>query len=263
MTQSATRVRVPHFSLSLGEVGILAQSHPIRFLAHKKRNRSHTGGNDSSLPRHSPIRSSTSFQRSRMRRQPPPSHRSRQAKLIQPLRIVIRHPARQHLPLPRIRRNFKPLQLLQDFHRPALARSLRSRSHVLPSQQPPQKLRRRDRLNLLPQHPHSQPMYASQKPPLTPFNRAKLDGIMWRGRSRPRAASASKRPSQNSPRRLHPQQPFLNIRTRKPERVPKLRSSSRPNSRHPPHDKTQQRLIPRDLPRLHLSQTLLKPSPRK
>src|SRR4029077_10839792 len=202
-------------------------------------------------------------QRSRMRRQSPPSHRSRQAKLIQPLRIVIRHPPRQHLPFPRIRRNFKPLQLSQGFHRSALARRLRSRSHMLPPQQPPQELRRRDRLNLFPQHPHSQPMYASQKPPLAPLNRAKLDGIVWRGRSRPRAASASKRPTQNSPRGLHPQQPLLNIGTRKPEHVAKLRSGSRSNSRHPPHDKTQQRLIPRDLPRLQLSQTPLKPSPRK
>ena len=273
--------RVPHLCRVLCDrVGILTYPHPIGFLAHKERNRSHAGRNDTSLPRHSPIRSSTSFQRSRMRRQPPPSHRSRQTELIQPLRIVIRHPPRQHLPLPRIRRNLKPLQLLQDFHRPALARSLRSWSHMLPPQQPPQKLRRRNRLNLLPQHPHSQPMYASQKSPLTPLNlrflrgicgdsrhrlssRAMLDRIVWRGRSRPRTARASKRPTQDSPRRLHPQQPLLNIRTRKPEPIPKLRSSNRPNRRHPTHGKIQQRLIPRDLPCLHLSQTPLKPSPRK
>src|SRR5579864_118632 len=105
-----------------------------------------------------------------MRRQPPPSHRPSHAKLIEPFRIVVRNPPRQNLPLPCVRGNFESLQLLQYFQRPPLSGGLGARSHMLPAEEPPQKLRSRDRLNLLSQHPYSQAVNARQQPPLAPFN---------------------------------------------------------------------------------------------
>ena len=104
-----------------------------------------------------------------MRRQPSPTHRPGQAKLVKPFRIVIHNAPRQHLPLPGIRRNLKPLQLPQHFQRAPLARNLRPRRHMLPAQQPLHELRRRNRLDLLAQRGNSQPMNASQQPPLAPF----------------------------------------------------------------------------------------------
>ena len=67
-----------------------------------------------------------------MRRQSSPADRSGEAKLIEPLGIVIDDAACQHLPLPGVGRNFKSLELAHDFERATLARDLSSRRHMLP-----------------------------------------------------------------------------------------------------------------------------------
>ena len=55
------------------------------------------------------------------------------------------------------------------FQQSALAAELRSRSHVLPAQQPAHELRRRDRLHLLAQPADRQAMNARQQPPVAPL----------------------------------------------------------------------------------------------
>ena len=69
-----------------------------------------------------------------MRGQPSPAHRSGQAKLVEPLGIVVGDATRQHLTLPRVSWNFESLQLAKNFQRRALALNLRSGRDMLPTQ---------------------------------------------------------------------------------------------------------------------------------
>jgi len=62
-----------------------------------------------------------------VRRQTAPTHRAGQAKLIEPLRIVVHNAAGEDLPLPGIGGNLKSLQLLENFQRAAFPDNLRSR----------------------------------------------------------------------------------------------------------------------------------------
>ncbi len=90
-----------------------------------------------------------------MRRQPSPAHRPGQTQLVKPLGIVIGHAPGQNLPLPGVRGDLKPLQLVQDLQRAALSHDLGSSSDVLPPHQPAHELRRSYRLNLLTQGANS------------------------------------------------------------------------------------------------------------
>src|SRR5208337_5696097 len=92
-----------------------------------------------------------------------------QAQLIEVRRIVVRDSAAEHKAFPRARRNFKPLQLANDFERPMFAPYLCTRSQVLPAQQPIHELRSRDRLDLLAQGCDRQAMNPSQQTPLAPL----------------------------------------------------------------------------------------------
>ena len=67
-----------------------------------------------------------------MRRQPSPADYAGQAKLVQPLGVVIRDASGKDLPLPGIRRNFKSLQLTKDVEQGALALDLGSGRDMLP-----------------------------------------------------------------------------------------------------------------------------------
>src|SRR5579863_7738859 len=233
MTETGSRL--PCFYFLLGKVRISPDPQPVRLFSHEERDRSYAGWNDAPLPSGARSVRSTrpaGIQRRRVRRQSSPTDRSRQAKLIQPLRIVIRNPPRQNLPLPSIRRNLESLQLLQNFQRASFTRCLRPRSHMLPSQQPPQELRRRDRLNLLAQHSNGQPMDAGQQPSLAPFNFGWL--LVWARATRPRSLTRELSPEHSS-RSLHPKQSHLYIGSRKAKLIPELRSRRRPNRRHPPH----------------------------
>ncbi len=104
-----------------------------------------------------------------MRRQASPADCSGEAKLIEPLGIVVGDAAGQNLPLPGVGGNFKSLKLAHDFERGALALNLSSRRHMLPAQEPLHELGGGDRLNLLAQSGHGQAMDARQQPPLAPL----------------------------------------------------------------------------------------------
>ena len=119
--------------------GGMPRRHPVGIFPYKEGDGRNAGGNHAPLPRSRGTRFKLGFrglrriQRRRMRRQPSPTHCPGETKLIQPFGIVVHDAARQHLPLPRIRRNLKALQLPQHFERAALARDLRSRRHMLPA----------------------------------------------------------------------------------------------------------------------------------
>ncbi len=138
-------------------------SHPVGFFAHEKRDWSHAGRNHAPFSRRGVIKSRG------MRRQPSPTDRAGKTKLIEPLGIVIDNPTTQDLPLPGIGGNLKSLQLAQHLERGAFPLNLRSRCDVLPAQKPAHELRRGDRLNLLAQRGHGQPVNARQQAPLAPF----------------------------------------------------------------------------------------------
>src|SRR5437879_12407490 len=105
---------------------------------------------------------------------PPPTYGPGQAKLIQPLGIIIRDPARQDMPLPRTCRYFEALKLTQHLEQPALTEHLSSRRYMLPTEQPAHKLRSGHRFNLLAQRCHGQPVNARQQPPFAPSRLARM-----------------------------------------------------------------------------------------
>ena len=139
--------------------------HPIRLFADEERNGRDSGRNHAPLARSDclyrfavgancsrrrriPSTAVARVQRRRMRGQPSPSHNSREAKLIDVGRLVIRNPPRQHETLPCVRGNFKSLQLANDLERAMLAAHLRAGGDMLPAQQPVHELRRRHGLDL-------------------------------------------------------------------------------------------------------------------
>src|SRR5215469_2967362 len=85
--------------------------HPVRLFTNEKRDGRHAGGN------HAPLAFGRIFEGCRMRRKPSPADGSSQAKLVEPLWIVVSDTAREDLPLPRICGNLEALQLAQDFER--------------------------------------------------------------------------------------------------------------------------------------------------
>ena len=184
-----------------------------------------------------------------MRREPSPADRSRQAKLIQMRRIVIRDSPSENKALPRTRRNFETLQLAQHFERSMLAPYLRSRSNMLPAQQPIHELRRRDRFDLLAQSRHRQAMNARQQSPFAPLD---LDPCLREERvSDPFPAAAQRgavRRAGTCPRRIAP---LASIRSRafsiseaaSPSNAAQFRSGSRPQMRHPSPNRRQQRIV--------------------
>src|SRR5947199_7872346 len=95
--------------------------------------------------------SSARVERSRMRRKTSPSHRARQTELVEMCRLVTGNAAPENVPFPCTSRNFKALELPDNFQRAVLAAHLRSRSDVLPPQQHIHELRSRHLLDLLAQ----------------------------------------------------------------------------------------------------------------
>src|SRR5581483_11018462 len=147
--------------------------HPLRIVANKKSDRRHAGRDHPPPAIHPPglVTLGAAFlQRRRMRREPPPADRPRQAELIERCRIVVAHPPREHLPLPCIGWNLESLQLPKHLQQASLAGELRPLGHVLPAQQPAHELRLRYRLDLPPQPAQGQPVNARQQPPLAKFN---------------------------------------------------------------------------------------------
>ena len=93
--------------------------HPVGFFADEKSNRSYAGWNHPSFPGRRVI------ERGRMRRQSPPAYCAGEAKLVQPLGIVVCNTPAQDLSFPGIRGNLKTLQLAQHIERGAFALDLR------------------------------------------------------------------------------------------------------------------------------------------
>src|SRR4030088_2816389 len=118
----------------------MMRSQPVGIFAHKKCNGRDPRRNYSPPVLSAVLIASRCFKSRRMWRQPPPSDHSCQAELIEVRRIVIRDSACQHKSLPRARRNLKSLQLADYFERPMLAPTLRTRSNMLPAQEPIHKL---------------------------------------------------------------------------------------------------------------------------
>src|ERR1700686_4326227 len=112
-------------------------SHPIRLFANEECYGSDAGRN------HSPLAGGRILERGRMRRQTSPADRASQAELVEPLWIVVCYAPGEYLTLPRVGGDFEALKLAQYFERGPLTLHLRSRSDVLPAQQPAHELRRR------------------------------------------------------------------------------------------------------------------------
>ncbi len=118
------------------------------------------------------------IERRRVRREPAPADRAREAEPVEHLRVVLRDSARENRWLPCAGRRFETLQLPDDFERAALADRLGARGHVLPVKQPPHEDRRRDRRNRPAELADGQPMNPREEPALAPLDRgpAPADG---------------------------------------------------------------------------------------
>src|SRR3984885_2338743 len=110
-----------------GAIGRMARNHPVRVFTDEKCERRDTGRNDATN------RSIVLSQSCRMRRETAPADGSGEAKTVEDVRIVVRDAARENLLLPRTRRRFESLQLLQHLERAALAEQTRFRRDVLPA----------------------------------------------------------------------------------------------------------------------------------
>ena len=88
------------------------------------------------------------FKRCGVRRKPAPAHRSGETEMVQHLRLISRHAARQDLGLPGIGWSFETLELVQSFEQTALGQQLRAGRKVLPTKKPAHKLRGRYRSDL-------------------------------------------------------------------------------------------------------------------
>ena len=83
-------------------------------------------------------------------------------------RIVQIDARRQHVALPRRRRQLDALQLRDDLRDPVALVQLRARLHVLPAQQEADEVGRRDRFDLLAQPADGEAMDARQEATLAP-----------------------------------------------------------------------------------------------
>src|SRR5205823_5457247 len=86
------------------------------------------------------------------------------------------HAPCEYLPLPRVRRHFKALHLLQHVQQSALTH-LRARRYMLPSRKPVHEHGGRDRLDLFAQLAEGEPMDASEQSPVTPLFDASITEI--------------------------------------------------------------------------------------
>src|SRR6185437_12399979 len=140
--------------------------HPVGLFAQKEGHWSNTGGN------HAPASIAAALECGRMRRKSSPGHRTGEAELIKLRRFVSRQPPRKYLALPRVCRNFEPLQLTYYFQQSPLARELSARRDVLPARQPAHKLRWRGRFNLPAQNTERKPVNAGQQAAVAPLGDA-------------------------------------------------------------------------------------------
>src|SRR5207237_10425643 len=101
--------------------------HPVGIVANKECDRGYAGVN------YAPLAGGRILQRRGMRRQPSPTHCPSQAKLVEDLRIVIRYAPAQCLAFPCVRRNFKTLELPENFEGATFPQDLRSWGKVLPT----------------------------------------------------------------------------------------------------------------------------------
>src|SRR5438552_9232330 len=162
---------------------------------------------------------------------PPPTYGPGQAKLIQPLGIIIRDPARQDMPLPRTCRYFEALKLTQHLEQPALTEHLSSRRYMLPTEQPAHKLRSGHRFNLLAQRCHGKPVNARQQPPFAPFSLTRM--------------RIGEFTSQDGTAGFQAEQCLFNIRRRKSEKISELRCRSWTEMRHPAADRCEKCIVAR------------------
>ena len=266
VTQPAS-VSVRPASRAFARVGI-PRRHPIRIFPHKKRNRRNAGRNHPPLPRSarpppSPFRGShpnpaspdaaTTFPNPPLRSgKADPATSDRNPQSAAPAPAAPTHSPESQTPATAAELPASPL-----------ARNLRPRSHMLPAQQPAHELRRRDRLNLLPQHPHRQPMNPRQQPPLAPLRLVRVwdsrSGCPCRARALPPACRQRhvKFPRRTVPLASIRSKAFSISEAASPKRLPKLRSRRRPHMRHPPRHQRQQSIVAGNVPSLHLSQLLL------
>src|SRR4051812_33750121 len=71
-----------------------------------------------------------------MRRQAAPSDGAGERELVEELRVVVAHAAREYLALPCVGRDLEALHLAERFQRAALAQELRAVRDVLPAEKP-------------------------------------------------------------------------------------------------------------------------------
>src|SRR6185312_10476466 len=141
---TSARAKPAHFLLGVTVRRLHAgQRHPFSFIADKESDGSNARGNNPAST------AGRVFQHRRMRGKASPADGAGKAELIKHLRIIIDDPASQNMALPCACWNFKALQLAQHLHRAMLSPRLRSRSNMLPAQQPAHERGGSDWFNLL------------------------------------------------------------------------------------------------------------------
>src|SRR5512133_2015328 len=198
-----TRAQPPRLLRQLGRW--MAWCHPVRLFAYEESYGRDAGRNNAALP------FSAVFERRWMRRQTSPAHCPGQAQTVQHCRIVAPHSPPKDLAFPRICGHLKPLQLPEYIQRAALAQYLRSRSDMLPAQQPSHELRRGHRLNLFAQSSDCKSVNACQQSPIAPFDLILRRGlVVSRGYYCPRSP-ISKCASQDGSCSLHSQEGLIDL----------------------------------------------------
>src|SRR5579872_1136372 len=139
-------------------------SHPIGLFANEECNRSDAGWDHATFAR------GGVFQSGGMRRQASPADSASEAKLVEPSGIVICDAASQYLALPGVGGNLEALKLAEDVERGTFAEDLCAGSDMLPAQEPPHELRRRDWFDLLPQSGDGEAVNSRQQTSLAPFD---------------------------------------------------------------------------------------------
>ena len=101
--------------------------------------------------------------------QPAPRHLAREAELVEPPRLVARHPGGKHLALPARRGQLEAFELLDDAGEPLAAMEPEPRAHVLPGEEEAHQVGRAHGLDVATQAVQRPPMYPGEEAPVAPL----------------------------------------------------------------------------------------------